>query len=154
MAVCWARSSALVIGVVILVLVRKAARFAVYELTNIRVKNLQTPAIIRVDEARGAISVPDINRRMAFTWIKFRSLIKNTDSKGHYLNSKCMYTYISHSNSEQQKLSWYCLWYIIDTLPNILPWKRWHLVSNVQRKLLSVMRFLRYKVVLFWEFRF
>lgn len=58
MEVCLAKSSAFLIGAVILVIVRKAARLAVYEEMRIRVKNHQTPAIILVELAFGASSQP------------------------------------------------------------------------------------------------
>ena len=58
-AVCFAKSSAFFIGDVILVIVRKAARLAVYEDISIRVKNHQTPAIILVELAFGASSHPE-----------------------------------------------------------------------------------------------
>lgn len=58
--VCLAKSSAFLMGAVILVIVRNAAKFAVYDDMRISVKNHQTPAIIRVELALGASSQPEV----------------------------------------------------------------------------------------------
>ena len=52
------RSSALVMGAVILFVVRKAAKFAVYDEMIISVKNHHTIATVRVEMDLGAISLP------------------------------------------------------------------------------------------------
>lgn len=52
------RSTAFLIGASIRLLVRKAARLAVYEETMIRVKRYHTLATNLVDDALGAISLP------------------------------------------------------------------------------------------------
>lgn len=53
MSVCAAKSSGELIGVAILSTVKYAARFAVYEEINIKVKNHQTAPTIRPDSERG-----------------------------------------------------------------------------------------------------
>ena len=58
MSVCLDRSSADSIGATIRSIVRKAARFAVYDEMMMRVKNHQVPPTTRVETARGLMSEP------------------------------------------------------------------------------------------------
>lgn len=58
--VCFAKSSALSIGDSIFVMVKKAAKLAVYEEIMIRVKNHHIQLTIRVEIAWGAISQPSV----------------------------------------------------------------------------------------------
>ena len=58
--VCLAKSSALSIGDSIFVMVKNAAKLAVYEDIMIRVKNHHRQATIRVEIACGAISQPSV----------------------------------------------------------------------------------------------
>jgi ABC-type lipoprotein release transport system permease subunit len=53
MSVCAAKSSGELIGVAILSTVKYAAKFAVYDEINIKVKNHQTAPTIRPDSERG-----------------------------------------------------------------------------------------------------
>lgn len=90
--VCLARSSAFFIGVDILVIVRNAAKFAVYEDIRMRVKNAQTPAMILVELALGATSLPATEHVTLLYRAPYNQNVETTTDK-HKINCRHMRSY-------------------------------------------------------------